>query len=121
MSLFQSLSQSQKIDFFIQCQILLLKYHPTSPFIIREDGLAKSLEAFRDNIEKYRAFYHRMTIPVYCTITSLSQTPKVLAKSWWKMPTRNQYLTTMPSVWTGRCSERWKILLPLLMGIMILK
>jgi flagellar biosynthesis regulator FlaF len=58
-NLFQSLTQDQKIDFFIQCQILLIKHHPTSSFVIREKGLDKALEAFRDNIHRYKGFYHR--------------------------------------------------------------
>ena len=55
-NLFQSLSQDQKIDFFIQCQILLLQHHPTSSFVIREKTLEKALDSFRDNIQKYKGF-----------------------------------------------------------------
>ncbi len=54
--LFSSLTKEEKIDFFVKCQELLIKYHPNSPFIIRENGLSNTLDAFENNIKKYQGF-----------------------------------------------------------------
>ena len=55
---FQSLTTIQKIDFFVKCQELMLKYHPNSPFVVREDSLKQSLDAFANNINRYKGFVH---------------------------------------------------------------
>jgi len=55
-TLFQSLSQEKKVDFFIKCQELMIKYHPESSFIVREKSLPKTLEVFQDNIQKYKGY-----------------------------------------------------------------
>lgn len=57
-TLFQSLSEKDKIEFFVKCQSLMLKYHPTSPFIIRESKLDKALEAFENNIRRYQGYVY---------------------------------------------------------------
>jgi len=56
--LFKSLSQNEKVEFFIHCQELMLKYHPKSSFVIREGSLDKALEVFQDNINKYQGYYY---------------------------------------------------------------
>lgn len=57
-TLFQSLDQNQKIDFFIQCQKLMIKHHPGSSFIIREKNLNKALDSFCANINQYKGFVY---------------------------------------------------------------
>lgn len=54
--LFKSLSQNEKVDFFVKCQELMLQHHPESPFIIRENSLEKSLDAFQNNIQRYQGY-----------------------------------------------------------------
>ena len=54
--LFQSLSQKEKIDFFVRCQEILIKSHSGSSFVIRERGLEKALDAVQTNIFKYQGF-----------------------------------------------------------------
>jgi len=56
--LFQSLSQEVKVDFFVKCQELMLKYHPVSNFIIRENTLGAALDAFQQNVENYKGYIH---------------------------------------------------------------
>ena len=58
-TLFQSILLGEKIDFFIKCQELMLKYHPDSQFIVREKALPKTLEAFSDNIIKYKGYCYK--------------------------------------------------------------
>ena len=55
---FATLSQEQKVDFFVKCQELMMKYHPTSPLIVREDALEKVLDVFYNNIQKYQGYYY---------------------------------------------------------------
>lgn len=57
-TLFQSLSQKDKIEFFVNCQALMLKHHPASNFIVKESRLAKTLEIFQDNIQRYKGFVY---------------------------------------------------------------
>lgn len=53
---FESLTQESKVGFFVKCQELMVKYHPNSPFVIREDTLEKALNLFHDNITRYKGF-----------------------------------------------------------------
>lgn len=55
---FNSLPLQEKVDFFVKCQELLLKHHPDSPFVIREDKLEEALEACHNNIEQYKGYYY---------------------------------------------------------------
>lgn len=57
-TLFQSLNQKEKIDFFVQCQALMLRHHPNSSFIIKENKLKQSLEVFHDNIQRYQGYVY---------------------------------------------------------------
>ena len=57
-TLFQSLNQKEKIEFFVQCQALMLNHHPNSNFIIKENKLQQSLDIFRDNIMRYQGYMH---------------------------------------------------------------
>lgn len=36
----------------------MVKYHPTSPFIIRQNGMKTALDAFLNNINNYKGFCH---------------------------------------------------------------
>ena len=55
-TLFQSLSQADKIEFFVQCQALMLNHHPDSPFIIKQSKLDKTLDMFEKNIRIYQGY-----------------------------------------------------------------
>lgn len=57
-TLFQSISQEDKVNFFVQCQALMLKHHPKSQFVIKEKQLDKALELFKDNIMRYQGYVH---------------------------------------------------------------
>jgi hypothetical protein len=52
------LSIEEKVDFFVDCQKLLIKYHPNSDFLIRENNLNQALETFSDQIEKYKGYFY---------------------------------------------------------------
>ena len=57
--LFNSLSTEEKINFFVDCQKLLIKHHPDSEFLIREDNLKEAVEIFIDKINNYKGnFYY---------------------------------------------------------------
>lgn len=36
----------------------MLKHHPNSPFVVREDALPRVLDVFANNIQKYKGFYY---------------------------------------------------------------
>jgi hypothetical protein len=57
-TLFTTLSKEQKIDFFIQCQKLLIAHHPKSEFIFTEKNLKSRLEHVKDLSIKYKGFCH---------------------------------------------------------------
>ena len=50
---FNKLHTKDRIDFFIKCQDLLIKYHPDSPFIITKDNLKERLTYSNDIFNKY--------------------------------------------------------------------
>lgn len=54
--LFTSLSQEEKIDFFIKCQSLLVKYHPESEFIFRQDNYETRKQFVKDFVNNYKGF-----------------------------------------------------------------
>jgi len=53
---FESLTPELKVEFFAKCQELMVKYHPTSPFVIRENTLEKALDLFYNNIKQYKGY-----------------------------------------------------------------
>jgi len=55
--LFNELHIEQKVDFFIKCQKLLIKYHSKSPFVIRKNNLEKSVNAFVSHIQDYKGYF----------------------------------------------------------------
>lgn len=56
--LFTSLTREQKIDFFLNCQELLVAHHPESPFIFKEDNIEERLHFFKDFAQKYKGFVY---------------------------------------------------------------
>ena len=56
--LFNALTIGQKVDFFIQCQKLLIKHHAHSSFVIRANNLEKSVNAFASHIKDYQGYYY---------------------------------------------------------------
>lgn len=56
--LFNNLSNEQKVDFFIDCQKLLIKYHSNSEFVIRENNLNIAIDTFINQINKYKGYYY---------------------------------------------------------------
>jgi hypothetical protein len=56
--LFQTLSNDQKIEFFLKCQQLLVDNHPDSDFIFREDNIKDRLYFVKDFTQKYKGFVY---------------------------------------------------------------
>lgn len=57
-TLFQSLSIEERIEFFVKCQEMLIKYHSSSGFVIRENTLEKAVASCQGNIHKYNGFVY---------------------------------------------------------------
>ena len=57
--LFQDMTKEEKISFFIQCQNLLLNYHPHSEFIFKTDNFKSRLNHVLSFIKKYQGFVHQ--------------------------------------------------------------
>lgn len=55
-STFQALPISERVEFFVKCQELMLKHHPKSPFVVRESELKKTIDVCKRNINKYNGF-----------------------------------------------------------------
>lgn len=56
--LFNNLTNEQKVDFFVDCQKLLIKYHSNSDFVIRESKLNEAIDVFINQINKYKGHYY---------------------------------------------------------------
>lgn len=56
--LFKNLSIEEKVDFFVNCQKLLINYHSNSEFVIKENKLNEALDIFVDQINKYKGYYY---------------------------------------------------------------
>jgi hypothetical protein len=54
--LFTSLTQEEKVDFFVKCQDLLIKYHPKSEFLAREKNIDEILDRVYENISRYKGY-----------------------------------------------------------------
>lgn len=53
---FQSLTRDEKIEFFLKCQELLMKYHGNSDFIIRQNNIEQRLQHAKELVDKYKGF-----------------------------------------------------------------
>jgi hypothetical protein len=51
---FQGLRRDQKVDFFIKAQELLIKYHPDSEFLFRQNNAQERLKIAKDLMAKYK-------------------------------------------------------------------
>lgn len=51
---FHKLHKQDKIDFFVQCQKLLITHHPASPFIFNKDNIKDRLTYATDIFHKYK-------------------------------------------------------------------
>ena len=58
MQLFNSLSIDKQIEFFVNCQKLLIKYHPNSSFVIRANNLQKSIDSFINQVNHYKGYFY---------------------------------------------------------------
>lgn len=56
--LFKNLSNEQKVDFFVNCQKLLINHHSNSEFVIRESKLNEAVDIFLNQINKYKGYYY---------------------------------------------------------------
>lgn len=54
--LFQELGREGKIDFFVHCQNLLIKYHPKSPFTFRYDNMKERLKFTNEFCARYKGY-----------------------------------------------------------------
>jgi hypothetical protein len=57
--LFHSLTNEQKIDFFVKCQTLLIAHHPTSEFLFTETNLKERKEFVYQFFHKYKGFFYQ--------------------------------------------------------------
>lgn len=55
---FAKLTKAEKIEFFVKCQELLLKYHPNSEYTFNDSNLKVKLEHIKDLAIKYKGFCH---------------------------------------------------------------
>lgn len=51
---FQDMSVRDKIDFFVKCQDLMVKHHPNSDFVIRQNNIESRIKHAKNLIEKYQ-------------------------------------------------------------------
>lgn len=54
--LFQSLSNEEKIQFFSQCQDILIKYHPNSEFLVTKENWLDKKHFALEFINKYKGY-----------------------------------------------------------------
>jgi hypothetical protein len=101
-TLFQPLSQAQKIDFFVKCQELMIKYHPTTSFVIRENSLKPALDAFANNINSYKGFCHAdeniCLLWNYVFISDENDEVRALVENGYKEPNPNYNAVSMDFV-----------------------
>jgi len=83
---FDSLSNTEKIDFFVRCQDLLLKYHPNSPFLFRKDNAKDRLAFVKPVCEQYKgfAYWDDNVCAIYNKIVVNSEDEAVQAVSFYK-------------------------------------
>jgi hypothetical protein len=55
-TLFQSLSNNDKVDFFVKCQRLLIESHPTSPFLFTKQNYDERKAFVLDFVHKYKGY-----------------------------------------------------------------
>jgi hypothetical protein len=55
---FTNLNRQDKIDFFVKCQNLLLRFHPSSPFIINKGNIKERLTYAHDIFHKYKGMVY---------------------------------------------------------------
>jgi hypothetical protein len=56
--LFQQLTTREKLDFFINCQKILIQWHPESEFVTRESNLAARIEHVGELVRNYNGLVH---------------------------------------------------------------
>lgn len=56
--LFKNLLSEEKVDFFINCQKLLINHHSDSEFVVRENKLNEAVDIFINQINKYKGYYY---------------------------------------------------------------
>jgi hypothetical protein len=54
--LFQSLSHKEKVEFFVHCQELLVKFHPKSHFVFTKENLAERTHWVESFLSKYKGY-----------------------------------------------------------------
>ena len=65
-TLFRELPVKDKVEFFVQCQRILIENHPSSPFVCRANNLEQRLSHMRGFINQYKGFVY--TDENVCTI-----------------------------------------------------
>jgi hypothetical protein len=56
--LFENLTISEQIDFFAQCQRLLIEHHPHSEFLLTKENFTQRKEYALTFIKKYKGYAH---------------------------------------------------------------
>ena len=57
--LFQNLISEEKVNFFVKCQEILIKYHPESPFVFTTNKLDDKKAFFKQFYERYQGYTYR--------------------------------------------------------------
>jgi hypothetical protein len=58
MKQFGQISKEDRVEFFLKCQDILIKYHPNSPYVVRESNVDKTVDGLCANINKYNGYYY---------------------------------------------------------------
>lgn len=56
---FIQMDSKEKVEFFIQCQKLLVEFHPNSPFVCRKNNLAERLIHIKKFLSDYKGFAYQ--------------------------------------------------------------
>ena len=58
MRLFQSLSKTEQIDFFVKCQDLLIRHHNSSEFLFTQENYSERKDFALNFIERYKGYMY---------------------------------------------------------------
>lgn len=112
--LFNNLSTEEKVDFFINCQDLLIKYHADSDFVIRENNLEQAVEIFSEQINKYKGFSYSdnyvFILFNYIFIENKELVNEELIKNIYKNPINNYNAISLDFVACRSWSDTFKFI-----------
>lgn len=112
--LFNNLSTEEKVDFFVNCQKLLIKYHPNSDFVIRESNLDQAVDIFSEQISKYKGYFYCddyvFVLFNYIFIENKEEVNEELIKNAYKEPNKNYNAISLDFVACRNWSDTFKFI-----------